>query len=1084
MPRDDAVWLDQEVQLLTKGFLGVFQRWAPGRVVAKGRQVPVLHVLASPDATPDSASERRVCGAYVRAQAVSELELVLYQFRRSVSERIRVRARDSESARTIVHAALHCVLDVAPALPVGKSLGAGNSRRIVAVDAGGNLSATSHNGSHSADTADYSRGINRYENAPAPAKARPPESTVERSQAPEISNDGRQSSSDTSTTQTSKRMDLDLRAPRSAQAQPSRSPSRRLSATESENSFASAERHHSGLALLRSNTKRLSTTSDSSSEVGVHSFSDVSKFMFQIDGLFHGAPLTPSLEPRINALKSVLAVLVEQIQAGRADGGLASAFRVLRSVCRELLGCDRTSLFLLMREDVTDEQYLWTILDSGQELRIPGNAGVAGDCAMKQTPINVPDAYLDSRFNSEIDKKTGYKTTGILCAPVMKTYTHSMEGVHASKDDVRECMGVLQVINKLGDGGRAFNENDLKVLEAFAMLSSVVISAAQTITSTARTYERAEMLNGVSEGVSSSLDAEVIAQRATSIISRYVRNSVVRIMLFKDSELCLIGDPAMEVRLPFSLHQLQAEHGEGLREHARKSLTLTEMCMCIGEVIHLHDSRMAPDMVGVAEELVEVASASAFADGADPLYSCVGIPLRRAGAESNSTPIGALCMYAYAELIGTEEVDALVAVSAVIGSAVENAIFFENQKRQNSANQFYSAFEKAMNAAKKDATSSVDMERPKVAGDDADMTSTTTPYDSTASFDTTQLSADGTFELPENPVPVPADIADLSFSALDYTPLELVSIVCHLFVQHGLVAAARIQPDVLYRFVYSTMIAYKDTPFHNFHHAVTVFHIASLVAKSIREAQNSGSDDDPKIYMLDDLDVLALLVAALCHDMGHTGHTNAFHVNSMSELATTYSDQSVLEYHHSALTRQLLLDKKTNILKSLTPEDFRIARSMISLAILGTDMSNHGRNLTRFESKISSTKDAETGKVTHTHTIVHTSSADRELVVIILLHASDLSNPTRGEKLARAWAIRLADEMKEQVRLEKEKELPYLPFMEGGFTIGGEVFFINSYVLELWEAVSKVFPCLKFLEDNVRGLLAEYRQELSASSES
>ena len=279
--------------------------------------------------------------------------------------------------------------------------------------------------------------------------------------------------------------------------------------------------------------------------------------MFQIDGLFHGAPLTPSLEPRINALKSVLAVLVEQIQAGRADGGLASAFRVLRSVCRELLGCDRTSLFLLMREDVTDEQYLWTILDSGQELRIPGNAGVAGDCAMKQTPINVPDAYLDSRFNSEIDKKTGYKTTGILCAPVMKTYTHSMEGVHASKDDVRECMGVLQVINKLGDGGRAFNENDLKVLEAFAMLSSVVISAAQTITSTARTYERAEMLNGVSEGVSSSLDAEVIAQRATSIISRYVRNSVVRIMLFKDSELCLIGDPAMEVRLPFSLHQLQ-----------------------------------------------------------------------------------------------------------------------------------------------------------------------------------------------------------------------------------------------------------------------------------------------------------------------------------------------------------------------------------------------------------------------------------------------------------------------------------------------------------------------------------------------
>ena len=40
-------------------------------------------------------------------------------------------------------------------------------------------------------------------------------------------------------------------------------------------------------------------------------------------------------------------------------------------------------------------------------------------------------------------------------------------------------------------------------------------------------------------------------------------------------------------------------------------------------------------------------------------------------------------------------------------------------------------------------------------------------------------------------------------------------------------------------------------------------------------------------------DQLALLMAAVCHDLDHDGHTNSYHVNTQSELARIYNDVSV-----------------------------------------------------------------------------------------------------------------------------------------------------------------------------------------------
>jgi calcium/calmodulin-dependent 3',5'-cyclic nucleotide phosphodiesterase len=59
---------------------------------------------------------------------------------------------------------------------------------------------------------------------------------------------------------------------------------------------------------------------------------------------------------------------------------------------------------------------------------------------------------------------------------------------------------------------------------------------------------------------------------------------------------------------------------------------------------------------------------------------------------------------------------------------------------------------------------------------------------------------------------------------------------------------------------------------------------------------------------------MTLLLSGLCHDISHTGRTNTFEINSLSNLAIRYHDRSVLEQHHAAKTLKLLCVPNTNIL--------------------------------------------------------------------------------------------------------------------------------------------------------------------------
>jgi len=45
-----------------------------------------------------------------------------------------------------------------------------------------------------------------------------------------------------------------------------------------------------------------------------------------------------------------------------------------------------------------------------------------------------------------------------------------------------------------------------------------------------------------------------------------------------------------------------------------------------------------------------------------------------------------------------------------------------------------------------------------------------------------------------------------------------------------------------------------------------------------------------KIGNLSELDIFSVVISAVCHDFGHDGLTNAYHINKISDRAITYSD--------------------------------------------------------------------------------------------------------------------------------------------------------------------------------------------------
>ncbi|HEY4221417.1 MAG TPA: HD domain-containing phosphohydrolase [Myxococcota bacterium] len=128
----------------------------------------------------------------------------------------------------------------------------------------------------------------------------------------------------------------------------------------------------------------------------------------------------------------------------------------------DVIEADRCSLFIVDRE--RNELYSKIAQGyGGNEIRIPMGAGIAGQCAATKLVINIEDPYADARFNKDIDKATGYRTTSILTVPML--------------DNEGNCTGVLQALNKKSEPSQ-FNMEDEELLLALGGSAAVAVENA------------------------------------------------------------------------------------------------------------------------------------------------------------------------------------------------------------------------------------------------------------------------------------------------------------------------------------------------------------------------------------------------------------------------------------------------------------------------------------------------------------------------------------------------------------------------------------------------------------------------------
>uniref|UniRef100_A0AAG5DWQ8 Phosphodiesterase n=1 Tax=Anopheles atroparvus TaxID=41427 RepID=A0AAG5DWQ8_ANOAO len=281
----------------------------------------------------------------------------------------------------------------------------------------------------------------------------------------------------------------------------------------------------------------------------------------------------------------------------------------------------------------------------------------------------------------------------------------------------------------------------------------------------------------------------------------------------------------------------------------------------------------------------------------------------------------------------------------------------------------------------------------------------------------------------------------------------LTAVAYTVFQDRNIPRTLTIPPAVLLAFVSTVEDHYvADNPFHNSLHAADV-------TQSTHALLHSPALDG----VFTPLEVCAALVAACIHDVDHPGLTNQFLINSSSELALMYNDESVLENHHLAVAFKLMQNDDCNILRNLPKKQRATFRKMVIDMVLSTDMSKHMTLLADLKTMVETKKVAISGNQGPTESRgsgggvllrLLDSYTDRIQVLQNLVHCADLSNPTKPLPLYRRWVRRLMEEFFRQGDRERAAGMDVSPMCDrrSATVESSQVGFIDYIVHPLWEA--------------------------------
>ncbi|XP_035493811.2 cGMP-specific 3',5'-cyclic phosphodiesterase [Scophthalmus maximus] len=282
-------------------------------------------------------------------------------------------------------------------------------------------------------------------------------------------------------------------------------------------------------------------------------------------------------------------------------------------------------------------------------------------------------------------------------------------------------------------------------------------------------------------------------------------------------------------------------------------------------------------------------------------------------------------------------------------------------------------------------------------------------------------------------------ILDFHFSHFGLSEDLTTQATIRMFLDLNLVQDFNIDYKSLCQWVLTVRRGYRNNvPYHNWNHALSTAQSMFAMLMATEQLRTIFSR----------LEILALMIATLSHDLDHRGVSNSYIERSQQPLAQLYGHSS-LENHHYNLCLFILNNTGSQILSGLSAEDHRTALHMIKRAILATDLTVYTERRNEFFSLANKSR------------VSWKSEKQRELLRSMLMTASDLSAVTKPwpeqKRIAKLVAMEFfaqGDKEREEFKIEpidimNRENSTRLPYMQ--------VEYIDEICYPLYKAVSRMF---------------------------
>ncbi|XP_027534265.1 dual 3',5'-cyclic-AMP and -GMP phosphodiesterase 11A isoform X1 [Neopelma chrysocephalum] len=578
-----------------------------------------------------------------------------------------------------------------------------------------------------------------------------------------------------------------------------------------------------------------------------------------------------------------------------------------------------------------------------------------------------------------------------------------------------EIIGVAQAINKT-PGGAPFSDDDEKVMQMYLPFCGIAISNAQLFAASRKEYDRSRaLLEVVNDLFEEQTDLEKIVKKIMHRAQTLLKCERCSVLLLEDIE-----SPVVKFTKSFELlsPKCSADTDNSFKDSVEKSSysdwlinnSIAELVASTGLPVNISDAYQDPRFDAEADQI------SGF-----HIRSVLCVPIWN----STHQIIGVAQVLNRLDGKSFDDADQRLFEAFVIfcGLGINNTIMYDQVKKS------WAKQSVALDVLSYHATcSKAEVDKFKAAN-----------------------------------IPLVSELGidNIHFDDFSLDVDAMITAALRMFMELGMVQKFKIDYETLCRWLLTVRKNYRMVLYHNWRHA---FNVCQLMFAMLTTA---GFQE-----ILSEIEILALIVGCLCHDLDHRGTNNAFQAKSGSALAQLYGTSATLEHHHFNHAVMILQSEGHNIFANLSSKDYSDLMQLLKQSILATDLTLYFERRTEFFELVS--------RGGYDWNI----KKHREIFRSMLMTACDLGAVTKPWEISRQAAELVTSEFFEQGDRERSElkltpsaifdrnrkhELPRL-----------QLEWIDSICMPLYECLVKLNVKLKPMLDSVavnRGKWEELHQK-------